>query len=268
METEEAYLTIYKGLPKGYSLNGGKYRIGFGKLNPAHPHTYPFIEPPRVLAAMLPGEDGFNDVGAQVSILLPTPGSWASILSADVIGGSSFHPEETKSAPGWIARWSNSFLVGGDVPVEIGASAARGTNSVQWKTKTNVYGVDAKTKISFSSQTRAVIQAEYFYNTFQSVADSASGRTATARRSGFYAFADLRFRQRYDAGVIYDTFQAPLDENLTDKALKCFVGFSLMEETTLFRLTYETYMPEGSSDVHAVTFQVLFSMGPHKAHQF
>jgi|WetSurMetagenome_2_1015567.scaffolds.fasta_scaffold01241_5 hypothetical protein len=268
LETEEAFLTIFKGLPKGLALKGGKYRLGFGKLNPAHPHTYPFIEPPRVIAAMLPGEDGFNDVGAQASMFLPTPGSWASILSADVIGGSSFHPEETKSSPGWIARWSNSFLIGEDVPIEIGASAAGGTNSVQWETATNAYGADLKTKIPLSSQTRALIQAEYFHKNVESVADSASGRIATARSSGFYAVADLTFRQRYEAGIIYDRYGAPGNEELTDSALKCFAGFSLMEETTLFRLTYETYMPEGSHDVHTVAFQVLFSMGPHKAHQF
>ena len=63
--TEEAYIDVIKGLPDGLALRGGKYRLGFGKLNPVHPHVYPFIEAPRVMAAMLPGEDGLNDVGAR-----------------------------------------------------------------------------------------------------------------------------------------------------------------------------------------------------------
>lgn len=268
LETEEAYLTMFKGLPKGLALKGGKYRIGFGKLNPAHPHTYPFIETPRVLAAMLPGDDGFNDVGAQASILLPTSGSWASILSADVVNGSSFHPDETKSLAGWVGRWSNSFLLSETAPLEVGLTAARGTNSVLWKTKTNVYGADVKVKIPFSAQTQLAVQSEYFYDDACVVADSAAGGTERIRRSGFYAFADLRFRQRYDAGIVYDRYQTRESADLTDSAIKCFLGYSLMEETTLFRLTYEAYMPEGSPVVHTYAFQVLFSMGPHKAHTF
>jgi hypothetical protein len=77
LATEEAYIAIIKGLPGTLNLKGGQYRVGFGKLNPVHPHAYPFIEAPRVLSAMLPGgEDGFNDVGAQASVLLPSAGSW------------------------------------------------------------------------------------------------------------------------------------------------------------------------------------------------
>jgi hypothetical protein len=58
------------------------------------------------------------------------------------------------------------------------------------------------------------------------------------------------------------------DKNLRDSAVKYFVGYSLLEETTLFRLAYEQFMPEGSDVVNTVTFQVVFSIGPHKAHQF
>ncbi|MHB9155724.1 MAG: hypothetical protein ACYC5N_08570, partial [Endomicrobiales bacterium] len=40
--TEEAYISIFKGLPGSLNLKGGKCRIGFGKLNAIHPHAYPF----------------------------------------------------------------------------------------------------------------------------------------------------------------------------------------------------------------------------------
>lgn len=267
LETEEAYITIFKGLPGGVALKGGKYRLGFGKLNPAHPHTYPFIEPPRVIAAMLPGEDGFNDVAAEVSVLLPTPGSWASILSADAIGGSTFHPDETASKPGWVARWSNSFLAAGDTPVEIGVSAAGGTTDVQRAMRTFVVGADAKTKLALASQTQLILQAEYLVNDGRVLADSSSGRAVTETRRGFYAFADMRYRQRYEAGVIYDRFE-PRGGGAEEEAIKCFLGYSLLEETTVFRLAYEAYMPGGASTVQTITLQALFSMGPHKAHQF
>ena len=62
---EEAYFTLLRGLPAGLELKGGRYRVGFGKLNAAHPHTYPFIERFHVLAKLLPGADA--DAAEQVA---------------------------------------------------------------------------------------------------------------------------------------------------------------------------------------------------------
>ena len=264
--TEEAYIDVIKGLPDGLALRGGKYRLGFGKLNPVHPHAYPFIEPPRVLAAMLPGEDGFNDVGTRASYFVPV--SWASELSADVVKGAVFHPDETKPAAGWLSHWNNSLLLGEATPLDIGASATQGTNNVKWKTKTTVYGVDIKTKIAISSLSNLTLQGEYFYNDSYVVTDSTTGVSDRAGRRGFYAFADLKFAQRWNAGVIYDQYNPAENKSLTDSAVKVFAGFSLLEETTLLRLSCERFKPENSPAVSTVMFQVLFSMGPHKAHQF
>jgi len=268
LRTEEAYIDVIKGLPDGLALRGGKYRLGFGKLNPVHPHAYPFIDAPRVMASMLPGEDGFNDVGAHASYLLPTFGSWASDISADFIKGASFHPDEPESRAGWISRWGNSLLLNDAVPLDIGVSATQGVNNVQWKAKTGVYGADIKTKISFSSLTSLTLQGEYLYNNSEVVIDTTTGDSGRIRRQGFYAFADLKFWQRYNAGVIYDQYNPIENKSLTNRAVKGFVGFSLLEETTLLRLSYEHFKPENSSAVHTVMFQVLFSMGPHKAHKF
>lgn len=268
LNTEEAYITVFKGLPVGLAFKGGKYRIGFGKLNPVHPHAYPFIEAPRVLAAMLPGDEGFNETGAQASLLLPTAGSWASTISAEVISASSFHPDETKTANGWVGRWSNSLLINDYVPVEAGASATQGTNSVQWQAKTNVYGADIKTKIPFSSQTALTVQSEYFYNSSDVVADTTTGHCFSAGRSGFYAYANLTFWQKCNAGVMYDQYQPVDNASFTNRAINIFIGYSLMEETTVFRLSCEQFIPEGAPIVRTYTLQAVYMMGPHKAHQF
>lgn len=268
LSTEEAYLTIFKGLPDGLALKGGKYRVGFGKLNPLHPHAYDFIEPPRVMAAMLPGDDGYNETGAQASYLLPMPGNWASILSADVVNGSSWHPAEPASAAGWVGRWNNSFLLSDVTPLDVGVSATQGTNNVQFDRKTEVYGADIKTKVPFSPNTNLTLQGEYFYNDSEVVVDSTTGNFNRIGRQGFYAFADLKFKQRWNAGAIYDQYQPAENKDLTNSALKYFIGFTFMEETTMLRLSYEQFMPQGSPVVNTWTLQVLFSMGPHKAHQF
>ncbi|MCX5784621.1 MAG: hypothetical protein NTX59_02935 [Elusimicrobia bacterium] len=264
--TEEAYIDVIKGLPDGLAVRGGKYRLGFGKLNPAHPHAYSFIEAPRVMSAMLPGSDGFNDIGTRASYFLPL--SWASDITADVLKGVSFHPDETNAAAGWLAHWNNSLLIGETTPLDIGVSATQGTNNVEWGTKTAVYGMDIKAKIPISSLTNLTLQGEYFYNNSSVVVDTTTGDTSHMGRQGFYAFADLKFKQRWNAGVIYDQYNPPENKNLTNRAVKGFVGYSLLEETTLLRLTCERFKPENSPAVHTVMFQVLFSMGPHKAHQF
>lgn len=264
--TEEAYLDVIKGLPVGLGLRAGKYRMGFGKLNLAHPHAYPFMEAPRVMASILPGPEGFNDVGARASYFLPV--SWASEFSADALKGSSFHPEESAPAAGWLAHWNNSLILGEATPLDIGLSAAQGTNSVQWGKKTSVYGADIKTKVSFNSLASLTLQGEYFCNHSDVVVDTTTGNFSRLGRQGFYAFADLRFAQRYNAGLIYDQYAPVENENFTNSAVKAFAGFSLLEETTLLRLSYERFKPENSQAVHTVMLQVLFSMGPHKAHLF
>ncbi|HAH32121.1 MAG TPA: hypothetical protein DCL44_07395 [Elusimicrobia bacterium] len=268
LRTEEAYIDVLKGLPDGLALRGGKYRIGFGKLNPVHPHAYSFIEAPRVMAAMLPGEEGFNDVGAHASYLLPTFGSWASDISADFLKGASFHPDEPESRAGWASRWGNSALLNDAIPLDIGISATQGVNNAQWKTKTVVYGADIKTRIAFSGLTNLTLQGEYLYNNSEVVIDTSTGDSSRIRRQGFYFFADLKFKQRWNAGIIYDQYQPIENKNLTNRAIKGFIGFSLLEETTLLRLSYEHFKPENSHAVHTAMLQVLFSMGPHKAHKF
>jgi len=267
LTVEEAYINIFKGLPDGLAVKAGKYRVGFGKLNPQHPHDYSSITAPRVIAAMLPGDDGYNETGAQASYMFPTPGSWASILSADVLNGSSWHPDEPQTATGWVARWANSFLLN-DTPLDIGFSATEGTNNVTWNRKTDVYGFDVKTKIPFNSITRLTLQGEYFYNDSDVVTSTTTGSFNRTGRQGFYALFDLKFAQQWNAGVIYDQYNPADNSNLTDSAIKGFLGFSFLEESTLLRLAYEQFMPQGSPVVNTVTLQLLFSMGPHKAHQF
>src|SRR5690349_7473940 len=99
LELEEDWFEITRGLPAGLGLKGGKFRQGFGKFNPAHPHTMPFAERPRVLAAYLPGDESFNETGFELSERLALPGDLALTISADALQGDSFRrPRESTSA--------------------------------------------------------------------------------------------------------------------------------------------------------------------------
>jgi hypothetical protein len=271
IEVEEGYLQIVRGLPGGLSLKAGKYRAGFGRLNPTHPHAYPFIDRFRVLAAYLPGEESYNEIGGQVSYRLPLPGDLSSTLSADVFQGQSFHPDETAARPAVLGRWANFFMLNETSSMEIGASVTRGINNVAARTATTVSGLDAKAKLWLSPMNSLVIQAEGLaLDREQARFDSAGTVIGKQhfRPIGGYIFTDFTWRKRYEGGLTYERYQRPEPNNPADQAYGAFVGLALMEETTLFRIHWTRFEPHGGNAYNTGTFQVVFSMGPHKPHQF
>ena len=273
VDVEEGYLQIVRGLPNGLALKAGKYRVGFGRLNPVHPHAYPFIDRFRVLAAYLPGDESYNEAGGQVSYRLPLPGDLSSTLSADVLDGGQFHPNQSGSRPAWVGRWSNFISLKDPSSLDVGISATEGTNDVLHATHTQIYGADAKAKLWFTALNALILQGEFLaLDRQQAIVDSLSGAVTMdhVRPVGGYFFADYAYHKRYEIGATYERFQRPILSKPWDQAVGAFAGFSLMEETTLFRLSWNRYLPGsgGGSPSNLYTFQVVWSMGPHKAHQF
>ena len=144
-------------VPAGLTLKGGKYLVGFGKLNPLHPHAVPFADRFRVLA-YLPGDEAFNETGLQLSARLPVPGDWSVTASADWLQGNSFRivrdpsgatndpvdplnlgPDGDRPAeprPAAIGRLSAFAPIGDRSGLELGISATQGTNNVAAATRT------------------------------------------------------------------------------------------------------------------------------------
>ncbi len=267
---EEAYTSMVKGLPWGLGLKAGKYRLGFGKINPSHPHSYPFMDPPRSLAALLPGEDGFNEAGIQVSDLLPTVGDWASTLSADVIEGKQFHPGQDWTRLGYLGRWSNDFLLGESGALETGLSAATGKDISRERESAYIWGADVKAKFYLLGASQLTVQGEGILNLghFNDSTNAVNPGIKQRNRSGFVALADYRYHTRYNGGAFFEQWENVDFPSTTDRALRGFLGYAVLEESTLLRLAYEYFMPEIGDPVNTVTLQLLFSMGPHKAHQF
>jgi hypothetical protein len=97
VEVEEGYFQLLRGLPGGLTIKGGKYRVGFGKLNPQHPHAVPFADRFRVLAAYLPGDEAYNETGVSLSERLPAPGDFSLTVTGDWLQGDSFRIERESS---------------------------------------------------------------------------------------------------------------------------------------------------------------------------
>ena len=294
-DVEEAYFAMTRGLPIGLALKGGKYRVPFGKLNPAHPHTYAFADRFRVLAAYLPGEDGYADTGIELSERIPAPGDLALTASADWLSGDPFRRDREPLAsndpiftttagdrageprPAGLGRLSAFVPMGDRSGVELGADVLQGTNDVAAAARTTLWGADAKLKLWTAATSYLLVQSEYLHLD----RDEAGWDSVRAvyvrdplRRSGAYVFADYAFATRYDAGVSFETFERPTAEGERDQAVGAFAGLALLEESTVFRAGWERFLPGatgGGPDPKAIdtlTLRVIYSMGPHKAHQF
>lgn len=218
------------------------------------------------MSSLLPGEEGFNETAVQASMLLPTPGDWASILSVDLLQGSSFHPDEEETRLGWMGRWSNSFLLGEKGALETGISGATGTDHVGEKLRGYLGGADFKLKFYLPEGSQLTLQGEGLYRRSHTV-DSLAG-VATGDRMGFYGFVDFRYQTRTNFGVLYDQAERTGEPSQTDRTVRAFVGYTFLEESTIFRAAYEYFIPDWEAAVNTLSMQFLFSMGPHKPHQF
>jgi hypothetical protein len=300
VDVEEAFFTMLRGLPAGLALKGGKYRVGFGKLNPAHPHTYPFADRFHVLAAYLPGAESFDETGFELSERIPLFGDLAVMASADWLQGDSFRIARTPTdilndplyvaggpgdrasepRPGVLGRLSSFVPIGDRSGVDLGVSGTQGTNNVAAAARTTIYGADAKLKYWTSANAYLLVQAEALKLDRENAYwdGAAYSNSVVVRPMGGYVFADYNFNPKYDAGASYERYQQPTAAKVRDQSVGVFAGLALMEETTSFRIGWEHFAPGATSDVlgnplphqaiNTVTIRVLYSMGPHKAHQF
>jgi hypothetical protein len=296
VEVEEGYFQLLRGLPGGLAVKGGKYRVGFGKLNPQHPHAVPFAERFRVLS-YLPGDEALNETGVSLSERLPLPGDFSLTATGDWLQGDSFRMERESSGavndplefdpdadrqgeprPAFAGRLAGFGQISDRSGYELGVSATEGTNNVAAKTRTRVLGADAKLKLWTGAFSYLILQGEVLQlNRHDAGWDelAASYTKSEVDPMGGYFYADYNFKIRYNFGAGVEHFQDPTLEKTWNNAYKVFAGYSLLEETTAFRIDWDHFAPgtpvgftEAPQDVNTVTLRVIFSMGPHKAHQF
>jgi hypothetical protein len=293
---EEGYFQLLRGLPLGLALKGGKYRVPFGKVNPFHPHAYPYADRWRVLSSYLPGDEALNETGLEVSKRLPAPGDFSLTAYADWFQGDTFRIARTPSGAAndplvtgagddadtpraaALGRLAGFAGIGDRSGLELGLDAVTGINNVAADARTTVIGADAKAKLFRNDTSYIVLQGEFLRQLLDVAGwDSTSAAYTTQRvnSNGGYLYADYNFKIRYNLGGGYERYRRPVADGPWDQAFKLWAGLSLMEETTAFRLDWDHYMP-GNPDaagpqpdaINTVTLRAIFSMGPHKAHQF
>jgi hypothetical protein len=89
------------------------------------------------------------------------------------------------------------------------------------------------------------------------------------RASGAFTAIDYQFKKRYDAGLFFDYSQNPSNDKDHQTGFGLFSGFSVAEET--YRLGIVLRQDQGTlyrKPFQTIAVQLLWSLGPHKPHQF
>jgi len=117
---EELYVDLVT-LPAGLSARVGKFKQAFGVTNRAHPHDWPWPDTPLPMASVL-GEEGLNDVGAQLEWRVPNPWGLGLTLDGAAVSGAPLDPDGETALPAWLGR-AEVFQRWGQVELGAGASA-------------------------------------------------------------------------------------------------------------------------------------------------
>lgn len=316
---EEIYAEILRGLPLDMQIKAGKFLVGFGKVNTLHPHAWPFLEQP-LFHQVFFGEEGFNDIGVNVSFIFPTE-SFYSNFDIGIFKGTSFSanhshngiPEENQidsltesplNSPAVVARLSSFFDLSDYTNLEIGVNGSYGvhskwdihvpkvdtfgdTNSVAQAKSLKYYwgGIDFKLKYKPDSYTAITFQGEGLINRRNvflpgEAIDGAGNITSF----GGFLLADYLFSKQFSIGAKYDFTYGIVDDEAAfntlandDKnktqGISGWFGYYPVEETLAVRLGIQNLSfnySDGTKrdDELKVTLQLLFSLGPHKAHPF
>ena len=268
---EEVYATVLRGLPLDMNLRIGKYRAEFGKLNMTHPHAWPFVTAPLMQKRFL-GES-LNDLGISASVLLPTEDVYTKLtvdlLRGTAIGGATGMVDTTGAKPYYAntARLSSFFTLSDYSDLEIGLSGYTGIHDPYHRDRFWYGNLDFKYKIRPSAYTSLVIQGEYLLNTRTVHLEDEKSISS----SGFYLYADYQFFKTYSIGARVDWSESPYSADDKASGFALFAGYYPVEETLGLRAQYArttTELPGFTQSVNSIDLQILFSLGPHKAHPF
>jgi hypothetical protein len=163
--------------------------------------------------------------------------------------------------------------------VEVGVNALQGTLDDLTDRRVELLGADVKYRWAPDKYRSLTVQGEWIrserdvlhhHHDEQAHALQEEGHEVERIEStGYFAFVDWRFRQRWNLGAIVERSGLAEEADVTVERAGLFAGFALMEETTLVRLLLRrTDGDEYLEPVNEAILQLVFSLGPHKAHWF
>jgi hypothetical protein len=229
---EEAYFTTRK-LPYGFKIKGGKFLASFGRVNEQHEHYWDFANRPLIATALF-GEDGLNEIGAQVTWVAPS--SFFLVFDAEVLNGDN---EQSFGTTGFIdprgsvaidAVQGPNLYIGfirssfdiEDASILFGISNAMGTTRTDQgfsstggtgeavNANTDIIAGDLTVKYSLDAIRFVSLQSEYMYRVMNGTEykrdslNAVSSLSLDKHHSGFYAQVAAKLDQLWEIGVRYD----------------------------------------------------------------
>jgi len=302
---EEMYAQILRGLPLDIQIKAGKYLLGFGKINTLHPHAWPFVDRP-LWQQIYFSEEGFNDIGLDVNFILPTDDFYSSldlgVYTGDAMAintaGEDADPSEVRgNSLIFVGRVGSFFSLDDFNSLDVGLSSSFGTyakssfyvpDSVGFPDQMLQYyygGLDFKYKYRPNTYTSLVVQGGSLIN-YRDVIRGAETEPMieTITTYGAFIYFDYQFIKQFTVGVKYDfTFGVIGDDysattlsndnqNKTN-GIEGWIDYYPVEETLAFKLSTQYLFFNLADNMSkdgetTITLQMIFSLGPHKAHQF
>lgn len=283
VEVEEAKLLLDRYLPGGLGLTMGRYLQDFGQINQVHSHAFPFVSRPLMHEEFF-GEDGAVDTGVRLDWLSPlepvTLRASLGVVSGDLFSGGHHHdeeehdheletlqeePEEEDGEPelGVTGRIDLFAEPNENTSVLLGFSVAHGQHDTIDESSVTWFGVDLKSRWDLGPKRALVLNAEAIFGSSE-----ASEEVASADPNGWFLSADYRASRRWNFGGFAESSTERFDDDHRTNRYGGFLGLSLMEESTMFRLVGQIREAEEQDSEAGVFLQAIFGLGPHRPHRF
>jgi len=271
IDIEEAYATLLRGLPLNLQVKAGQYRVDFGKLNTQHPHQWSWVERPLMFKRFF-GEEGLDAAGLNISSLVSV-GRSALTLSGNVFTGGSYWADSQDPN---LHNLAESARVSLFAPLTEHANLEFGFSGLTTRLgdstggRTTMGNFDFKYKWRPDMYRSVVFMAEGIIGSrlAAGVNEGAGGATRITA-TGFFASLNIQCRRQYDAGALIDYCRDPVPGFVRQTGIGVFAGFSLVEETyRIGLLLRQDQGPALPRPYQTVILQLLWSLGPHKPHQF
>ena len=266
IEVEEGYV-VAQSLPRGLGLRAGKFFLPFGKQNRLHTHQFPFVEVPLVNREFL-GPEGLNDIGVEVSYLLPLP--WFSEIRVGAFEGSEEGPFRSEKGEdlAYLGRWGHLWDLGSSTTLGLGGSYAGGRNGVASGGLAQFVGGDLTIKwipLRRAQYRGVTFQTEYLW----SKVDENEYEYEAPTQGGLVSHLQVRMSRRWWLGGRLDALGLPKElEDDPDQRRASVLLALVPSEFSALRFQYSAHQVEDQETQHLFQVQFNFTIGSHPAHAY
>ncbi len=289
LDIEEAHIS-FLDLPGGLQAQVGRKLMGFGRLNPIHPHHWAFSDTPLALNNLF-GDHPWLDDGAELSYLIPNPGDLYLKVSVGIWNGKQLghahdhgdeddhdaedheeHADEDDHDDEYdheddheaeehghdeVIDWDGSVFTGrafADLPLTERLSAQLGYSVAGDEGNNLLHGADLVVKYQWPKTYRNVKwHSEWFR--YDRDEDGASP-------SGVFSLLQVSLDKYWSVGGRYDWTELLEDEEQDMWAGSGFLTYHLTH-TTYVRGQYQYKEHEDGEEENIFMAQMVWGIGPH-----